>query len=730
MITNKKKRVLSLFTGAGGLDLGFHECGFEIILASDHWKHSELTFKENFPNTPFLCEDIQKLSSKRILKATHNIKPEIIIGGPPCQGFSQVGDKNSSDPRNLLFEHYVRLVDELKPECFIFENVKGIKSMFSGRYLERIINSFANCGYNIYYKTLNAKNYGVPQSRERVIIFGTRLENNYIFPIKLLKKTRRLKSFKNCGDALRDLDSLKNITSHIKLNHGEKVLARYKLVKPGCNLPSPDKLPASIRRASFGNTYYRLDPKTYAPTMVPGNNAFPIHPWLDRSLTPREAARVQSFPDKFVFIGPRKEQCKLVGNAVPPLMAYALAESIKMHLKNQIKGSEIYFEKNITHKISSKSKKEKEYTCIDLFSGAGGFVRGFKNSRYKVLLSADFDLDCEKTHNLNYPDIPFVKGDLSSNLIFKKIIGDLKNKEIDVVVGGPPCQGFSIFGKRRFIKTKDYNPHSDDRNKLVFSYLKYVKALKPKWFLMENVPGLTSLDNGWFLESLVKEIKKMGYKNVEYRIINTADYGVPQTRKRFLLIANRLDYIIPWPKEKYFDNPEDWQLPYRTVGETILDLSSKKNKKVPNHEPMKHADSVIRRFSYIKEGKKINPDDLPEDLKYSRSGNLIKSYSKVFYRLSRNEPSPTLVPGHNAFPIHPIKNRQITIREAARLQTFPDDVVFSGGSGSQCKQVGNAFPVLAAEYFANHIIKAMENCWKKNSVSNLAQYSLLHKTKK
>ena len=140
---------------------------------------------------------------------------------------------------------------------------------------------------------------------------------------------------------------------------------------------------------------------------------------------------------------------------------------------------------------------------------------------------------------------------------------------------------------------------------------------------------------------------------------------------------------------------------------------------------MKHSEIVKERFSYIEEGKKINPDILPKHLSLSRTGKPIQSFSKVFFRLDRNKPSPTIVPGHSAFPIHPWLDRQLTIREAARIQSFPDNIRFFGSQGAQCTQVGNAFPPLAAESIANAIKKTIENDWKEDTLSNLAKYSLL-----
>jgi len=724
----KKNKVLSLFSGAGGFDLGFDKKHYEIICASDIWLESEDTFKANFPKIPFILEDIRSLSSEKILKATKKVKPDLIIGGPPCQGFSVMGDKNSADPRNSLFENYVRLVQELNPKCFVFENVKGLKSMFKGRYLTSVLNQFTSIGYNVYVKTLNSKDFGVAQSRERVIIFGSKLMNNFEFPKSNKKSIGKLKVFKNCGDALKDLETKgEEIPNHIKLNHSDVVIARYKLIKPGSKLPPPEKLPIAIRRKNFGNTYVRLDPNTLAPTMVPGNNAFPIHPKLHHSLTPREAARLQSFPDSHFFSGSRKEQCKLVGNAVPPLMAAAIASMVKKHIDGQIKSNDKFYKKyTLIETIKSNTLKKKNYSCIDLFSGAGGISTGFKKAGFEIVFAADFDNSVAKTHATNCPSVPFIHADLSK----KKVIQDIKKrfgqKKIDVLFGGPPCQGFSLYGKRRFIHTKDYDPHTDKRNQLVFTFLEYAKLFKPKWILMENVAGLVNLDKGWFIKELINDIKKLGYDNVEYKIINTADYGVPQKRKRFILIANSSGHIIPWPKPKYFSDPEDWQTPFRTVKEVISNLDTKKSyKSYKNHAPMNHNEQVIKRFSFIKEGMKLNPDDLPKKLQFSKTGKKIQSFSKVFFRLDRNSPSPTLVPGHSAFPIHPWLNRQLTIREAARIQTFPDSIEFMGGTGDQCKQVGNAFPPMAAEVFANYIIKAIENDWKGDAVSNLALYSLI-----
>jgi len=728
---HKKLTYISLFSGGGGLDVGFEEAGFKCIVANDIASYSRDTFKLNWPSVPFLLDDITNLSSKDFLEASYGKYPDIIVGGPPCQGFSIMGDKSSSDIRNRLFLSYVRLVDELRPKAFIFENVRGIKTMYGGRFFNEVVNSFAAVGYNVHYKLLNAKNFGVPQNRERIFIIGTLSDNQFHFPNEGLVSFKSLKAKKNVSEAILDLvNKGSDFPNHIPLNHNEIVVKRYKFIKEGGKLPPPEELPKEIRRKNFGNTYVRLHREKVAPTMVPGNNAFPIHPTLNRSLTPREAARIQTFPDNIIFAGPRREQCILVGNAVPPLLAAKLAIQTLEHLNNKVANGKIskpVLKKNRSLK-TSKEKNIKKLTFIDLFAGAGGITRGFINAGLSPFLVADNMRAAKLSHEQNYPDIPFEFGDLSKDSTKQKIKKVILNNNIDldILVGGPPCQGFSIFGKRRFINTKNYDTSKDFRNNLVSIFLDYAELIKPKWIMIENVPGLPSLDKGVYIKNIEKKLVKIGYENFEWKIINCADYGAPQLRKRFILLANRTDNLISWPKAKFFKKPEAWQKPYRSINEAILNIdNSKSYQEIPNHKPMNHSKITIKRFSYIKEGKKLNIDELPESLRYSRSGKKIRNYSNIFKRLDRNEPSCTLVPGHSAFPIHPWLDRQLTVREAARIQTFPDDVIFLGNQSEQCTQVGNAFPVIVAEYFANIIEKCIKNNWTKDNTSSLAFYSYI-----
>lgn len=726
---------ISLFTGAGGLDIGFKEAGHNCLLASDIMKEAELTYSYNYPSVPFFREDIRQISLDKFKKVIGDKEVDVIIGGPPCQGFSNMGNKNSSDPRNYLFENYVSLVNTFKPKCFLFENVKGLLTMFEGRFFENIVNSFLSIGYSISYTLIDSSLYGVPQKRERVFLMGTRLQHKkFNFPKPDVKPYGFLKSFKNVGDAINDLANFENeeFPNHIILNHSDIVKRRYELIPEGGKLPKPEDLPEDIRRKNFGNTYTRLDRKTISSTIVPGNNALPVHPYLARSLTPREAARIQTFPDNFIFKGDRRSQCILVGNAVPPLLAAKLADSIEKFISDvdyeSIDTNHIFVGEKfkLTKTKNSKNSGRVSLRFADLFSGVGGFTEGLKSAGLDCILGADFDRYAVEAYRKNHTDHECLEADLSDEEIQHNIAMRLKEQKVDLVVGGPPCQGFSIFGKRRFVNTKNHQISEDKRNNLVFAFANIVIKSEAKWFIMENVPGILSAQNGEYVKAIQDFFAENGYRT-ECKVINAADYGVPQLRKRFLLIGTKTDLVIPFPKPKYFSTPDSWQLPYRTVGEVITDLMDPSSYDLLSHHvPAKHAPTIVERYSYIEEGKKLDIERLPEHLKTgTKTGKPIANFSHVYKRLDRKKPSSTIVPGHNAFPVHPVLNRTLTVREAARIQTFPDHYQFVGPIINQCLQVGNAFPCLVAQIFGERLRTVINNEWKEENTTHLAKYSML-----
>ena len=343
--------------------------------------------------------------------------------------------------------------------------------------------------------------------------------------------------------------------------------------------------------------------------------------------------------------------------------------------------------------------------AIDLFAGAGGLSIALKDSGFNILMANEINPRFAETHSYNFPDVPLIQKDINelTSSDWEEIVGD---KEVDLIVGGPPCQGFSVFGKRRFINTQEYDPHQDPRNFLVYQYIRIVKELQPKFFFMENVKGFTNLDKGLFVEEVKKQFRELGYNDIWCEVVCAADYGVPQERYRMFMIGNRLGIKFEKPAPTHFSLNSGKKPAFNTVGSAILDLMGKENN-IPNHVPLKHKPIVEARYGYVKEGCKLNIDDLPPELivatrKDSKTGK-VSNYSHVFKRLDRNKPSSTMVPGHNAFPIHPVLNRTLTAREAARIQTFPDAHIFFGTRQEQCIQVGNAVPPKMAEPFIRKI---------------------------
>jgi len=345
-----------------------------------------------------------------------------------------------------------------------------------------------------------------------------------------------------------------------------------------------------------------------------------------------------------------------------------------------------------------------KYKIVDLFSGAGGFQIGFERAGFEVVLSTDFDEDCEKVHKLNRPDVPFLRADIHDidEATIDKYVG--KDCNIDVLIGGPPCQGFSTIGKRISSDPKKRKA-ADPRNTLFREYIRILNYLKPKFFVMENVEGLLTRDKGRIFKEIKKTFAETGY-DFNYVILNAADYGVPQIRNRVFFYGNRVGVKMEPPKPTY---GEETGKPYKTVGEAIGDLADKDDDPSINHVALKHGEINLRRYALIPEGGRLPEDNLPPELYRKNFGN-------TFKRLHRDRPSLTMVPGHNAFPIHPWLNRSLTVREAARIQTFPDTYIFAGPRQKQCMQVGNAVPPVLAEVWANYIREELDKYYEETNI--------------
>ena len=328
----KKYTYMDLFAGAGGMSLGFDNAGFKNLLAVEFNKDFAETYKKNFPRHNLIVDDIKNVTEQQIYDIIKNEKVDVIIGGPPCQGFSiagNIGRNFIDDDRNRLFKEFVRFVKIIKPRVFVLENVAAMERHNKGKTIKEIVSSFKEIGYDIKYKVLNAVNYGVPQERRRIFIVGTLGENNFEYPQEINKIV-------TVKDAIDDLPKLENgetseIPNHTAMKHSAQMLEKMSYVSDGGNR---NDIPESLRpKSGDSRKYIRYNSKK--PSFcVTGDMRKIFHYSQNRALTCRELARLQTFPDSFVFLGNTGKVQQQIGNAVPVLLANKIALQVKEVLDN------------------------------------------------------------------------------------------------------------------------------------------------------------------------------------------------------------------------------------------------------------------------------------------------------------------------------------------------------------------------------------------------------------
>ncbi|WP_410075628.1 DNA cytosine methyltransferase [Anaerostipes sp.] len=325
---------IDLFSGAGGLSLGFDKAGFKNIFAVEFNADFAKTYKKNFPKHKLIVDDIRNISNSMIKEITNNQEIDVIIGGPPCQGFSIAGNIGRSfieDERNELFKEFVRFVEGIQPKVFLMENVAAMATHLKGKTIKIIIDAFKNVGYKVKYKVLNSVDYEVAQERRRIVIVGVRndINSDFFYPEKAEKKL-------TIKDVIDDLPKLKsgeksNIPNHNAMKHTEQMLKKMSYIKDGGNR---NDIPEEIRPKSGDiRKYIRYD-SSKPSICITGDMRKVFHYEQNRALTARELARIQSFPDDFIFEGSSIKIQQQIGNAVPPKLAYQLALQIKETLND------------------------------------------------------------------------------------------------------------------------------------------------------------------------------------------------------------------------------------------------------------------------------------------------------------------------------------------------------------------------------------------------------------
>lgn len=340
---------------------------------------------------------------------------------------------------------------------------------------------------------------------------------------------------------------------------------------------------------------------------------------------------------------------------------------------------------------------KKRPTTIELFCGAGGMSEGFRQAGFEILIANDNWDAALETYKANHPKTKVIHGDIRDKTIKGEIIGTAKGRRVDIIIGGPPCQSFSKSGLRKGIQ--------DPRGTLFQDFIDVIREVKPRVFLMENVRGLYSANNGKAFKTIMNEFDKTGY-TVSYEILDAADYGVPQFRQRLFLIGyrNGKKFKFPLPThgtsgQSRISGKEVLKMkPFVTVQDSIGSMNEK-------------GQPLTGRYAHLL-------SDIPEGMNYSHFTKergykkpIFKWRSKFWYfllKIDRKRPSLTIQanPGLNTGPFH-WENRRLTINEIKRLQSFPDNYNIVGGNGSAWRQVGNAVPPLLAKVLAEEIKKQL-----------------------
>ena len=360
---------------------------------------------------------------------------------------------------------------------------------------------------------------------------------------------------------------------------------------------------------------------------------------------------------------------------------------------------------------------------IDLFTGAGGLSLGFEQASFDIRYAVDNDRYAAETYRKNRKNKNLIVDiqdihEISPKDILSKI--GLRKGEVDIIIGGPPCQGFSISN----MKTRNMD---NPQNHLIFKYIDFVKEIKPKWFLMENVAGLDTFESGLVKEQLLKKFKKLKYET-ECVILNAVDFGVPQNRKRIFFIGSRTGNLLDCLRKlKNFSGKSPVTvsdaisdlphlknghnkivMPYngrrKRLSKYQIKMRSRMNGKVSNNLVSRNTELVLKRYNHIGQGENLLKLAKKMPSLVANYKNVANCHHWIYLRLSWNKPSVTLNNYRKNMLIHPGEDRGLSVREAARLQSFPDNYVFYGPIGYQQQQVANAVPPVMAKKIAKCIL--------------------------
>lgn len=718
--------VLDLFSGCGGLSLGFaqFENGkrFRIIGGVDTDQNACRTFEDQL-GAPALNVDVRELMENVDDSGfLSNFKPRsggplVVVGGPPCQGFSAHRKKDPRlDERNDLVDVFFEIAISLRPEFIVMENVPEV---FDDRHwpaTERTIERVEAAGYRVRAQIHNLADFGVPQARFRAIIIARRAGRAFNFPEKSHEVHRTVRDAIGGLPEIRSGHRCPSDEMHIAPKHTQRILELIASIpKDGGSRRNGDlKLLPNCHGTvdGFRDVYGRLawdkpSISITAKSSTPSCGRF-LHPEQNRNISVREAALLQGFPKWFKFSGPLVQMYRQIGNAVSPIFSSAIAKKIAEEMeqptfvvRDTYKDIQFPQGRSFTSSIASRkrqapSKVVQDYQpkAIDLFAGAGGLSLGLIRSEYDIRYALDADPDAVRTYAYNIGDHIFEASafDVSADQILAG--SGLEIGECDLLVGGPPCQGFSQ--QRR-------GSDEDIRNDLVLWFGNMIAQIQPRAFLLENVPYIAAKRGKVILSEFMKIVQASGYL-VQSALVDASNFGVPQKRQRFIAVgfAPGLGegYSIPLGSDDGRKNIRD-----------AIGLFPSPNTKKEHPDFANHIGSLIselnrKRISFVPEGG--GWQDIPVELQLDCHKNH-RGHGRldVFGRLRWDGLATTITAHSDSFSrgryAHPSEDRPLSGRELAALQSFPNWYRFLADKKSVARLVGNAVPPQLAKVLVSSI---------------------------
>ena len=657
---------IDLFSGIGAMRLGFEQgCADEGLTArcagfSEIDKAAIGIYLGHFPATPPFG-DVNTLVSSRSAPACY-----ILLAGFPCPAFSSAGRKKGfSDERGRLFFALAKVIGKTRPSAFLLENVKGLVSHNGGKTLATILDVLQRqLGYSVHHAVLNSRNFGVPQNRPRIYFVGFREGGEgFRFPTAT-DSTRRLK------------DILAPDPVHPRHYLTEQYLAGIRRHKArheakgngfGFRIIDPKRdVAAAIVCGGMGKDRNLITDRRITEFPTLSGRKSPISHKCVRRLTPNEWEALQGLPPDWTAgqaDGPRYTQ---LGNAVTVPVIRAISKNLLAAMgRLEPKGPPTV---SIPNPVCIRPPAL-PLTAVEICAGCGGLSQGLvATGSIEVKVANEFNPAAAQTYRLNHPETTMVEQDLTTEEAKQGIVAALGGRRCDLLVGGIPCQAYSLAGRR--------DP-TDPRGSLFGHFVEVMRRLSPRVAVIENVPGILSMrrpDRTLVVSTIARAFRGLGYA-VGYHQVNSCDFGDPQSRKRVVIIGwqeGRLPCFAKTHDERGCGGLPRW----RTVSDAIGDLED-----APEDRDFWHV--------FVKSG----PEYIERIRRTPIGHSVALGYGESFFRNPPDEPAITVKANNGGVLVHYAKDRLMTPRELARLQGFPDHYRFSGTKGEVLRQIGNAVPV-------------------------------------